>query len=221
MAIRGEAVPDRRYADSMPLARAMWGAPRAPRAREPRKERPYPGRDPLGCGLENPELSLSTCAYNRWIADFCRDSDGRLVPIAHVSLLDPTGAADELERAVRDGCKGAFVAPFTHTRKAHGHPDHDALFARAESLGVPIAIHPTHEPFWAAPVRFKRTPARGSSRDARQGVRRRCSRSSRSARSTASPACGPASSSPARAGSARSSTARTPWPRRGRASRSG
>jgi predicted TIM-barrel fold metal-dependent hydrolase len=78
------------------------------------------------------------------------------VPIAHLTLLDPAGSADELERAVVDGCKGAFVAPFTHARKAHGHPDHDPLFARAEALGVPLAIHPTFEPFWAAPVRFER-----------------------------------------------------------------
>ena len=70
-------------------------------------------------------------AYNRWIADFCRDSGGRLVPIAHLTLLDPEGAAAELERAVKDGCSGGFVAPFTHTRKAHGHPDHDVLFAKA------------------------------------------------------------------------------------------
>jgi hypothetical protein len=57
---------------------------------------------------------------------------------------------------VRDGCKGAFSAPFAHSQKAHGHRDHDALFARAEALGVPLAIHPTFEPFWAAPVRFKK-----------------------------------------------------------------
>jgi predicted TIM-barrel fold metal-dependent hydrolase len=109
------------------------------------------------CELDDPELSLAyQRAYNRWIADFCRDSGGRLVPIAHLTLLDPAGSADELERAVADGCRGGFVAPFTHSQKAHGHPDHDPLYARAAALGVPLAIHPTFEPFWAAPVRFKR-----------------------------------------------------------------
>jgi TRAP-type C4-dicarboxylate transport system permease large subunit len=34
------------------------------------------------------ELSAAYCrAYNRWIADFCRDSGGRLVPIAHLALM--------------------------------------------------------------------------------------------------------------------------------------
>ena len=93
------------------------------------------------------ELSQAlACAYNRWIADFCRDSGGRLVPIAHLSLGDPVAAAAELERAVADGCRGAFVAPFTITRKPHGHPDHDPVFAAAQDLGVPLAIHPTFEP---------------------------------------------------------------------------
>jgi predicted TIM-barrel fold metal-dependent hydrolase len=97
--------------------------------------------------LFDPELSQAYCrAYNRWIAEFCRDSDGRLHAVAHLSLGDPLGAAEELERAVRDGCKGAFVSPFTLTRKPHGHPDHDPVFALAEDLGVPLAIHPTFEP---------------------------------------------------------------------------
>ncbi len=107
------------------------------------------------CELDDPELTLAyQRAYNRWIADFCRDSGGRLVPIAQLNLLDPEAAATELERAVRDGCRGGFVCPFTHTKKPHGHSDHDALFAKACELDVPLAIHPTFEPIWAVPVRF-------------------------------------------------------------------
>ena len=151
--------PDRRYASAMPFG----AGDRRERIELLERENLakcilYPTIGLLWeCELDDPELTLAyQRAYNRWIADFCRDSAGRLIPIAHVTLLDPAGSADELERAVADGCKGAFVAPFTHTRKAHGHPDHDALYARAVALGIPIAIHPTFEPFWAAPVRFKR-----------------------------------------------------------------
>jgi uncharacterized protein len=102
------------------------------------------------------ELSSAYCrAYNRWIAEFCQDSGGRLVPIAHLSLGDPAEAARELERAVKAGCKGAFVCPFTITRKPHGHPDHDPLFAAAQELDVPLAIHPTLEPpTWGVHQRF-------------------------------------------------------------------
>ncbi|HEY2663968.1 MAG TPA: amidohydrolase family protein [Candidatus Binataceae bacterium] len=101
------------------------------------------------------DLSQAYCrAYNRWIADFCRDSGGRLIPIAHLSLGDPAAAARELERAVNDGCKGGFVAPFTITRKPHGHPDHDVLFAKCQELDVPLAIHPTFEPRGLNHARF-------------------------------------------------------------------
>jgi uncharacterized protein len=105
--------------------------------------------------LDDVELSQAyTRAYNRWIIDFCRPSRGRLVPIAHLSLGDPHAAALELERAVADGARGAFVAPFTLTRKPHGHPDHDPVFTVAQELDVPIAIHPTFEPTWANSQRF-------------------------------------------------------------------
>ncbi|HZO82702.1 MAG TPA: amidohydrolase family protein [Candidatus Binataceae bacterium] len=95
-----------------------------------------------------------TRAYNRWIVDFCADSGGRLIPIAHLSLGDPEAAAQELERAVRAGCKGAWVAQFTMTRKPHAHPDHDVVFAKAQELGVPFGLHPTLEPVWALPGRY-------------------------------------------------------------------
>src|SRR4029077_2130180 len=97
--------------------------------------------------LFDPELSGAYCrAYNRWIADFCRDSRGRLIPIAHLSLGDPAGARREHERAVGDGGRGAFVCPFTITRIPHGAPEHDAVFAAAQDLDVPLAIHPTFQP---------------------------------------------------------------------------
>jgi len=97
-----------------------------------------------------------TRAYNRWIVDFCSDSGDRLVPIAHLSLGLPEAAEQELERAAKDGVKGVFIAPFVMTRKAPGHPDHHRVFRLAEALGLPVGIHPTFEPFWAAPGRFGR-----------------------------------------------------------------
>jgi predicted TIM-barrel fold metal-dependent hydrolase len=106
--------------------------------------------------LDDVELSQAYCrAYNRWIADFCRGSGGRLIPIAHLSLSDPEAAAAELLRAVKDGCRGAFVVPFTWTHKAHGDPVHDPVFAKAVELDVPIAIHPAFEPFELRSPRFE------------------------------------------------------------------
>jgi predicted TIM-barrel fold metal-dependent hydrolase len=85
-------------------------------------------------------------AYNRWIEEFCAGCDGRLVPIAHLSLGDPEAAAGELRRAVRAGARGGFVLPFTWSGLPHGHPHHDPLWAAAEELDVPIAIHTGIDP---------------------------------------------------------------------------
>ncbi len=145
--------PDRRYADTMP-----FGSSNAQQRLELLQ------RENLDCALlyptigllwevelTDPELSLAYMrAYNRWIADFCRGSSGRLVPIAQLTLLDPAGSAAELERAVRDGCKGAWVNPFNHHRVIHGDPKHDVLFAKCCELDVPLAIHPTFTPHGAA-----------------------------------------------------------------------
>ena len=104
--------------------------------------------------VEDPELSQAyTRAYNRWICEFCADSP-RLVPTAHLSLSDPMAAAKELERAVGEGAKGAYVAPFTHNGTPLGHPDNDPVFAAAQDLGVPFAIHPTFEPQWTKGTRM-------------------------------------------------------------------
>lgn len=145
--------PDRRYADNMP-----YGACNAADRLD------LMDQENLDCTLLYPtigllweveltdaELSLAYCrAYNRWIADFCRDSGERLVPIAQLTLLDVEGSVAELERAVRDGCKGAWVNPFNHRRVIHGDPAHDPLFQKCVELDVPLAIHPTFTPHGAA-----------------------------------------------------------------------
>ncbi len=98
------------------------------------------------CEIEEPALALAYCrAYNRWICEFCQDGSGRLFAAAHISLADPVEAAAELERSVRAGAVGAFVAPFTLNRKSHGHPDNDPFWAKAQDLDVPVAIHPMAE----------------------------------------------------------------------------
>jgi predicted TIM-barrel fold metal-dependent hydrolase len=97
-----------------------------------------------------------TRAYNRWIVDWCSDSSGRLIPVAHLSLGDPVAAAAELERAVKAGHKGGWVVQFTMTRKPHAHPDHDVLFAKAQELDVPLGLHVSLEPQWAWPGRYDR-----------------------------------------------------------------
>jgi predicted TIM-barrel fold metal-dependent hydrolase len=145
--------PDRRYVDNMPFG-AGDAAERMSLMDQENLEITllYPTLGLLWeATLKDPELSLAYArAYNRWIADFCRGSNGRLVPIAQLTLLDPEGSAAELERAVRDGCKGAWVNPFNHRGVIHGSPEHDVIFRKCVELDVPFAIHPTITPHLAA-----------------------------------------------------------------------
>ncbi|MCZ6855703.1 MAG: amidohydrolase family protein [Gammaproteobacteria bacterium] len=150
--------PDRRYSDSMPFG-ACNAVERLSLMDQENLDLCllYPTIGLLWeCELTDPELSLAYIrAYNRWIADFCRDSGGRLVPIAQLTLLDPEGSAQELERAVKDGCKGAWLNPFNHNKIIHGAEEHDVIFAKCCELGVPLAIHPTFTPHGAAEGIFK------------------------------------------------------------------
>jgi predicted TIM-barrel fold metal-dependent hydrolase len=107
------------------------------------------------------ELAGALCrAYNRWLADFCREGHGRLIGVAHLCTADVDAAVAELERAVEDGLRGAFVVPFTWTRIPHGDPHYDPLWAAASRLGVPLGIHPSYEPPWADTL--SRFPGMGS-----------------------------------------------------------
>ena len=93
-------------------------------------------------------------AYNRWIVDFCSGSEGRLVPVAQLSLGDVDAALVELRRVAAEGVRGVWVPPFTTTRLPLGDPAHDRIFAACEELGLPLGIHPVFEPKWCAPGRF-------------------------------------------------------------------
>ncbi|MEM7541582.1 MAG: amidohydrolase family protein [Pseudomonadota bacterium] len=84
-----------------------------------------------------------TRAYNRWIVDFCSYDPKRLVPIAHINLLDGQLAAQEIRRAVGAGCKGIYLSPdmFARGQKRFDDPDLDVVWETAQALEVPIAFH--------------------------------------------------------------------------------
>jgi predicted TIM-barrel fold metal-dependent hydrolase len=83
---------------------------------------------------------------NDWLADAIAAHPARFAGFATLPTQSPADAADELERAIADlGFKGALINGHTN-----GHyldnPSFDVLLGRAESLGVPIYIHPADPP---------------------------------------------------------------------------
>src|SRR4029453_3703399 len=138
--------PDPRYMDHIPYGAGDAGERIQLLDQEhPEKSVLYPTIGLLWeCEVTDPEISLAYMrAYNRWIADFCRPTGGRLVPIAHLTLLDPQGAATELERAVPDGCPGAVPAPSPPRRPA---PPGPRATRRLFGEGVEARGPPRHPP---------------------------------------------------------------------------
>jgi predicted TIM-barrel fold metal-dependent hydrolase len=81
-------------------------------------------------------------AYNDALAASCNRHPTRYRGFAHLPLLSPDAAADELERTVKElGFHGALVNGATD-----GHflddPAFEPILARAEQLEVPIYLHP-------------------------------------------------------------------------------
>jgi predicted TIM-barrel fold metal-dependent hydrolase len=93
------------------------------------------------------ELAVAiTREVNDWLAEVIAAHPARLAGFAMLPTQSPPGAADELERTVRDlGFKGALINGHTNGRYLDD-PSFEVLLGRAESLGVPIYVHPTDPP---------------------------------------------------------------------------
>jgi predicted TIM-barrel fold metal-dependent hydrolase len=94
--------------------------------------------------VQDPALAHAyTEAYNRWLVDFCSYDPKRLVPVAHLNLLDPEMAIHEMQRAYAAGCRGIYISPdmFARGRKRFDDPSLDRFWAAAQELELPIAFH--------------------------------------------------------------------------------
>ncbi|HEY0183474.1 MAG TPA: amidohydrolase family protein [Rhodopila sp.] len=81
-------------------------------------------------------------AYNDALAEACARHPTRYRGFAHLPLLVPEAAADELDRTVRDlGFHGVLVNGPTDGRFLDD-PAFEPVLAKAEQLDVPIYIHP-------------------------------------------------------------------------------
>ncbi len=81
-------------------------------------------------------------AYNDALAEACARYPTRYRGFAHLPMLAPEAAADELERTVRDlGFCGVLVNGATDGRFLDD-PMFEPILARAEALDRPIYIHP-------------------------------------------------------------------------------
>ncbi len=82
-------------------------------------------------------------AYNRYIVDFCSHDLRRLVPVAHISLIDEDGAVAEVRRAREAGCRAVYLSPDLPARGDRGLSDSafDRFWSTCEDLDMPIGFH--------------------------------------------------------------------------------
>lgn len=89
----------------------------------------------------DPELSAAyTRAYNNYLFDFCSRHSDRLIPIAHINLLDVNLAVAEVER-VRGKAKGIFTTPIPRSGRSVGDRYYDPFWAACEAARLPVATH--------------------------------------------------------------------------------
>jgi 2,3-dihydroxybenzoate decarboxylase len=90
-------------------------------------------------------VGFSTFA-NDWIAEKVKAHPDRFAALAACAPQDPAAAAKEIERAVTKlGLKGVIINSHTHGEYLDDEKFWD-IFAAAESLDVPVYIHPTSPP---------------------------------------------------------------------------
>jgi predicted TIM-barrel fold metal-dependent hydrolase len=93
---------------------------------------------------QDPALATAyTKAYNRWLVDFCSHNPQRLYPVAHISLIDPAGAVDEVIRARKDGCVGVYLSPDAPSRLGRrlSDPIFEPFWNTVQDLDMPVGFH--------------------------------------------------------------------------------
>jgi len=95
---------------------------------------------------DTPTATRKARDCNDFLAERIAARPDRYAGFAHLAMQDPAGAADELERCVRDlGFSGAMING--QTNGAYLDDDRFSVFwERAGDLGAPIYIHPYNSP---------------------------------------------------------------------------
>lgn len=91
-------------------------------------------------------LTANMAAWNRWCASVAADGGGRLWPVAHLTLRDPSWLERQLEALDRAGVRLAMVAPALVDGRPLSHPDHDRIWASFVEHGVTPVFHVADQP---------------------------------------------------------------------------
>jgi len=105
--------------------------------------------------IDDPALrqeTLETC--NRWLADICATSDGRLLPVSALDYADLDWAVAELTRMRARGSRIFLIPAYPVNGIPPIHPSWDRIWSAATDLGMAPMLHTGFEhmrfdPGWA------------------------------------------------------------------------
>lgn len=91
---------------------------------------------------DRPEVELAFCkSYNRWLADACSQSNGRLRFAAILPLMSMNQALPELRYARDHGACGVFIRAIEAGNRQVYDPYFFPMYEAAQELGIPICVH--------------------------------------------------------------------------------
>jgi uncharacterized protein len=102
----------------------------------------------LSGGTLLPHLAPAVCAvYNDWILDdYCGGSNGRLIPVATLPVIDVDAAIAEVRRTAERGFPAAFIRTNPVHGKKYSDRSFDPLWQAIVDTGLKLGLHPL--PMW-------------------------------------------------------------------------
>lgn len=93
-----------------------------------------------------PALTANMNAWNRWCATVRADGDGRLHPVAHLTLRDADWLESQLAALDAADVRLAMIAPSVVDGRPLSHPDHDRIWSAFVDHGVTPVFHVADQP---------------------------------------------------------------------------
>jgi predicted TIM-barrel fold metal-dependent hydrolase len=93
-----------------------------------------------------PALTANLGAWNRWCAAVVAEGEGRLHPVAHLTLRDPVWLEAQLAALAKAGIRLAMIAPALVDGKPLSHPDLERAWSSFVHHGVTPVFHVADQP---------------------------------------------------------------------------
>lgn len=88
-----------------------------------------------------PALTANMGAWNRWCTIVAAEGGGRLHPVAHLTLRDPSWLEEQLRTLAAGGVRLAMIAAAPVAGRPLSHPDHDRVWSAFVEHGVTPVFH--------------------------------------------------------------------------------